>query len=69
MRKRGDPTWSVARDDAQEQKKRHGGEPYRLSPFGDFSPPEARRNCVTPPKSKTPGGTGGFGSDQMSILP
>ena len=30
MRKRGDPTWSVARDDAQEQKKRHGGEPYRL---------------------------------------
>ena len=28
MRKRGDPTWSAARDDAQGQKKRPGGEPY-----------------------------------------
>lgn len=44
MRKRGDPTWSVARDDAQEQKKRPGGEPYKLSPCGDLSPPKASRN-------------------------
>ena len=26
----GDPTWSVARDDAQEQKEGHRGERYRL---------------------------------------
>ena len=29
-RKRGDPTWSAARDDAYAQKERLGGEPYRL---------------------------------------
>ena len=29
-RKRGDPTWSAARDDAYAQKERPGGEPYRL---------------------------------------
>ena len=29
-RKRGDPTWSKARDDAYAQKERPGGEPYRL---------------------------------------
>ena len=28
----------------QEQKKRHGGEPYKLSPCGDLSPPKASRN-------------------------
>ena len=29
-RKRGDPTWSAARDDAHEYKECLGGEPYRL---------------------------------------
>ena len=38
-RKRGDPTWSAARDDAYEQKERLGGEPYRPSPSGDSAPP------------------------------
>ena len=28
----------------QGQKKRHGGEPYKLSPCGDLSPPKASRN-------------------------
>ena len=53
------------------QKKRHGGEPYRLSPFGDFSPPIGEKKLchVHLPKSKAPGGTGGLGSDQISILP
>ena len=40
-RKRGDPTWSAARDDAYAQKERLGGEPYRLSPSGDSAPPKA----------------------------
>ena len=38
-RKRGDPTWSAARDDAYAQKERHGGEPYQPSPSGDSVPP------------------------------
>ena len=38
-RKRGDPTWSAARDDAYAQKERLRGEPYRPSPSGDFAPP------------------------------
>ena len=41
-RKRGDPTWSAARDDAYEQKERLGGEPYRPSPSGDSATPKAR---------------------------
>ena len=40
-RKRGDPTWSAARDDAYAQKERLGGEPYRLSPSGDSALPKA----------------------------
>ena len=43
-RKRGDPTWSAARDDAYAQKERLGGEPYRLSPSGDFATPKATTN-------------------------
>ena len=43
-RKRGDPTWSAARDDAYAQKERLGGEPYRLSPSGDSAPPKATAN-------------------------
>ena len=38
-RKRGDPTWSAARDDAYAQKERLGGEPYRPSPSGDSATP------------------------------
>ena len=38
-RKRGDPTWSAARDDAYAQKERPAGEAYRPSPSGDFAPP------------------------------
>ena len=38
-RKRGDPTWSAARDDAYAQKERPGGEPYQLSPSGDSATP------------------------------
>ncbi len=34
-----DPTWSVARDGAQEQKKRLGGEPYKLSHNQGFATP------------------------------
>lgn len=52
MRKRGDPTWSVARDDAQEQKKRPGGEPYKLSPCGDLSPPKAITSYITNTRRK-----------------
>ena len=44
-RKLGDPTWSAARDDAYAQKERLGGEPYRLSPFGDSATPKATTNC------------------------
>ena len=43
-RKRGDPTWSAARDDAYAQKERPGGEPYRLSPSGDSALPKATTN-------------------------
>ena len=43
-RKRGDPTWSAARDDAYAQKERLGGEPYRLSPSGDSALPKATTN-------------------------
>ena len=43
-RKRSDPTWSAARDDAYAQKERLGGEPYRLSPSGDFATPKATTN-------------------------
>ena len=43
-RKRGDPTWSAARDDAYAQKERPGGEPYRLSPSGDSATPKATAN-------------------------
>ena len=38
-RKRGDPTWSAARDDAYAQKERPGGEPYKPSPSGDSATP------------------------------
>ena len=38
-RKRGDPIWSAARDDAYAQKERPAGEAYRPSPCGDFAPP------------------------------
>ena len=43
-RKRGDPTWSAARDDAYAQKERLGGEPYRLSPSGDSALPKVTAN-------------------------
>ena len=45
-RKRGDPTWSAARDDAYAQKERLGGEPYRLSPSGDSATPKATTNLA-----------------------
>ena len=31
----------------QGQKKRHGGEPYKLSPCGDLSPPKAITSYIT----------------------
>ena len=51
-RKRGDPTWSAARDDAYAQKERPGGEPYRPSPFGDFVTPLGDYN-LSPPGRRT----------------
>ena len=54
MRKRGGPTWSAARDDAQGQKKRPGGEPYKLSPCGDLSPPQAITSYITNIRRKAP---------------
>ena len=47
-RKRGDPTWSAARDDAYAQKERPGGEPYRLSPCGDSTPPLGDHKLAPP---------------------
>ena len=47
-RKRGDPTWSAARDDAYAQKERPGGEPYRPSPCGDSAPPLGDHKLAPP---------------------
>ena len=47
-RKRGDPTWSAARDDAYAQKERLGGEPYRPSPSGDSATPIGDYKLVPP---------------------
>ena len=37
----------------QGQKKRPGGEPYKLSPFGDLSPPKAITSYITNTRRKT----------------
>ena len=47
-RKRGDPTWSAARDDAYAQKERPGGEPCRPSPFGDSVTPIGDHKLALP---------------------
>ena len=36
----------------QGQKKRHGGEPYKLSPCGDLSPPKAITSYITNTRRK-----------------
>ena len=38
----------------QGQKKRHGGEPYKLSPCGDLSPPKAITSYVMSIRRKAP---------------
>ena len=38
----------------QGQKKRHGGEPYKLSPCGDLSPPQAIASYVMSIRRKAP---------------
>ena len=38
----------------QGQKKRHGGEPYKLSPCGDLSPPKAITSYITNIRRKAP---------------
>ena len=45
-RKRGDPTWSKARDDAYAQKERPAGEAYRSSPCGDSATPPGDHKLI-----------------------